>query len=159
MSFGNLFPFSKLIEISLKLEYANYLFVAYHRLKKEENVSKTINRNLNIHMAHSFNYNFVNLQSQSIKGYVRFHTFRLSNTRLRLSHKYEAIIYNTLIIIRISNKIYKIFDASLVRGLKDWIDGFELDDIAIHYTLLKLSLKRLILKIDLTDWYNKRKLV
>ena len=48
------------------------LFVAYHRLKKEENVSKTINRNLDIHMAHSFNYNFENLQSQSIKGYVRF---------------------------------------------------------------------------------------
>ena len=80
-----------------------------------------------------------------------FHTFRLSSTSLRLSHEYEAIIYNTLIIIRISNKIYEIFDASLVRGLKDRIDGFELDDIAIHYTLLKLSLVRLIFIVDLND--------
>ena len=84
------------------------------------------------------------------KATFDFHTFRLSSTRLRSSHKYEVIIYNTLIIIRISNKIYKLFDASLVRRLKDWIDGFELDDIAIHYTLLKLSLERRILIINLS---------
>ena len=137
MTFGNRFPFLKSIEITLKLEYANCLFVAYHRLKKEENVSKTIKRNLDIHMAHSFNYNFEIYNHNQSKAMFDFHTFRLSSTRSKSSHKYEAIIYNTLIIIRISNKIYKKFDASLVRRLKDWIDGFELDDIAIHYTSLK----------------------
>ena len=93
------------------IKYASGRFAACLKMEKEENVSQTINRNLCIHMAYSFNYHLnKNLNPIRSKVVFDFHTFISSNSHKKWLHEYEAIIYQTLIIIRISNKINK----------KDW---------------------------------------